>query len=85
MFITTAEFLPQHRAHRQQVLQIISAAQASGQTRLTEMNQPLLGSSFARCGTRPSSRSAYRRARPPDPNGVVVLHMSKTRPGRAPP
>ena len=21
---------------------------------------------------------------PPDPNGVVVLHMSKTRPGRAP-
>ena len=22
---------------------------------------------------------------PPDPNGVVVLHMSKTRPGRAPP
>jgi hypothetical protein len=39
MFITTAEFLPQHRAHHQQVLQIISAAQASGQTRLTEMNQ----------------------------------------------
>jgi integrase len=39
MFITTAEFLPQHREHRSQVLQIISAAQARGQTRLVEMNQ----------------------------------------------
>jgi integrase len=39
MFITTAEFLPQHRGHHQQVLQIISAAQAAGQTRLAEMNQ----------------------------------------------
>jgi hypothetical protein len=39
MFITTAEFLPQHRAHPQQVLQIIYKDPASGQTRLTEMNQ----------------------------------------------
>jgi F0F1-type ATP synthase membrane subunit b/b' len=39
MFITTAEFLSQHRAHRQQVHQIISTAQARGQTRLAEMNQ----------------------------------------------
>lgn len=39
MFITTAEFLPQHREHHQQVLQIITAAQARGQTRLVEMNQ----------------------------------------------
>ena len=39
MFITTAEFLPQHRAHHQQVHQIISAAQARGQTRLAQMNQ----------------------------------------------
>jgi len=39
MFITTAEFLPQHRAHRQQVLQIISAAEAHGQDRLAEMNR----------------------------------------------
>jgi ferredoxin len=38
MFITTAEFLPQHRQHHQQVLQIISAAEARGQTRLTQMN-----------------------------------------------
>jgi len=38
MFITTAEFLPQHREHRQQVLQIISAAEVRGQTRLAEMN-----------------------------------------------
>ena len=31
MFVTTPEFLPQHREHRQQVLQIISAAEARGQ------------------------------------------------------
>lgn len=39
MFVTTAEFLPQHRQHHQQVLQIISAAEARGQTRQAEMNQ----------------------------------------------
>ena len=39
MFITTAGFLPQHRAHHQQALQIISTAQAAGQARLAEMNQ----------------------------------------------
>jgi integrase len=39
MFITTAEFLPQHRQHRQQTLQIISTAEARGQTRLVEMNR----------------------------------------------
>ena len=43
MFITTAEFLPQHRAHRQQVLQIISAAEARGQDRLAEMNRQVAG------------------------------------------
>jgi site-specific recombinase XerD len=42
MFITTPEFLPQHRDHRQQIIQIISAAQARGQTRLAEMNQQVL-------------------------------------------
>jgi hypothetical protein len=39
MFITTTEFLPQHRSHRQQVLQIITVAEARGQTRLAQMNQ----------------------------------------------
>ena len=39
MFITTAEFLPQHREQRQQTLQIISAAEARGQKRLVEMNR----------------------------------------------
>ena len=42
MFITTAEFLPQHRDHRQQIIQIITAAEARGQTRLAEMNQQVL-------------------------------------------
>ena len=43
MFVTTPEFLPQHREHRQQVLQIITAAEARGQTRLAEMNRQVLG------------------------------------------
>jgi integrase len=42
MFITTPEFLPQHRDHRQQIIQIISAAQARGQIRLAQMNQQVL-------------------------------------------
>ena len=42
MFITTPEFLPQHRQHRGEVLQIISAAEARGQHRLAEMNQQVL-------------------------------------------
>jgi integrase len=39
MFITTAEFLPQHRQQHQQVLQIITTAESRGQTRLTQMNR----------------------------------------------
>jgi len=39
MFLTTAQFLPQHRQQHQQTLQIISAAQARGETRMIEMNQ----------------------------------------------
>lgn len=42
MFITTAEFLPEHRQQRQQVVQIITAAEARGQQRLIEMNQQVL-------------------------------------------
>lgn len=42
MFITTPEFLPQHRQHRSEVLQIITAAEARGQHRLVEMNQQVL-------------------------------------------
>ncbi len=39
MLITTAEFLPQHRQQHQQILRIISAAEARGQTRLIQMNR----------------------------------------------
>jgi integrase len=42
MFITTPQFLAQHRQHRQQVVQIISAAEARGQQRLAEMNHQVL-------------------------------------------
>ncbi|MGP4105135.1 hypothetical protein [Nonomuraea sp. KM90] len=41
--MTTPEFLPQHRQQRQQLLQIVSAAEARGQLRLVEMNQQVLG------------------------------------------
>ncbi len=39
MFPTTAEFLPCHREHHQQVLRIISAAEARGHERVAEMNR----------------------------------------------
>jgi len=39
MFVTTADFLPQHHAHRQQTLQIITTAEASGHARVAEMNR----------------------------------------------
>jgi integrase len=39
MFVTTAEFLPQHHAQRQQSLQIITTAEANGQARVAEMNK----------------------------------------------
>jgi integrase-like protein len=42
MFLTTAEFLPEHRSQRQQTIQIISAAEARGQARLVEMNRQVL-------------------------------------------
>ena len=44
MFLTTAEFLPQHQRQRSDLLQIVSAAEARGQQRLAEMNRQVLGS-----------------------------------------
>ena len=43
MFVTTAEFMPQHHAQRQATLQIISAAQAAGHARVAEMNRQVAG------------------------------------------
>jgi hypothetical protein len=42
MFVSTPEFLPQHREQRQQLLQIVSAAEARGEARVVEMNQQVL-------------------------------------------
>ena len=39
MFVTTAEFLPQHHTQRQATLQIITAAEAAGHARVAEMNR----------------------------------------------
>jgi len=43
MFITTAEFLPHHREQHRQTLQIITAAEARGHTRMAEMNRQVAG------------------------------------------
>jgi len=43
MFVTSAEFPPQHHAQRQQTLQIITAAEAAGQARVAEMNRQVAG------------------------------------------
>jgi integrase len=43
MFVTTAEFLPQHRHQHQQLLQIITTAEARGQARMAEMNRQVAG------------------------------------------
>ena len=43
MFLTTPDFLPQHREHQQAVLQIITRAEAAGQGRLAEMNKQVAG------------------------------------------
>lgn len=41
-FLTTVEFLPQHREQHDQTVQIITAAEARGQQRLAEMNRQVL-------------------------------------------
>jgi integrase len=43
MFVTTAEFLPQHHLQRDRALQIIAAADASGHSRVAEMNRHIAG------------------------------------------
>jgi hypothetical protein len=43
MFLTTADFLPQHHAQRQATLQIITAAEAAGHARVAEMNRQVAG------------------------------------------
>src|SRR4029077_9513484 len=42
MFLTTPEFLPQHREQRKQTLQLVTAAEGRGQQRLAEMNRQVL-------------------------------------------
>jgi integrase len=44
VFITTPQFLDQHRAHREQTRQLLASATSKGQLRLAEMNQQVLGS-----------------------------------------
>lgn len=42
MFLTTVEFLPEHRQHREQVVKIVSAAERRDQARVVEMNRQVL-------------------------------------------
>ncbi len=39
MFLTTPEFLPHHHAQHRATLQLITAAEATGQARVAEMNK----------------------------------------------
>lgn len=41
MFLTTADYLPLHRAHHAKTLQIITSATEAGHTRVAEMNQQI--------------------------------------------
>jgi integrase len=41
MFLTTADYLPQHRAQQRKTLQIITTATEAGHTRVAEMNQQI--------------------------------------------
>jgi hypothetical protein len=43
MFVTTAEFLPQHHAQQRATLQLITAAEAAGHARVAEMNRQVAG------------------------------------------
>jgi ferredoxin len=43
VFITTPEFLPEHRQQRRRTLTLIDTAQAAGHDRVVEMNQQVLG------------------------------------------
>jgi ferredoxin len=42
VFITTPQFLDQHRQHREQTRRLLATATANGQLRLAEMNQQVL-------------------------------------------
>ena len=65
MFLTTAEFLPQHHAQRQQTLQIISAAEANGHARLAEMNRQVAGNLDNIIAALEADGGERRRRQPP--------------------
>ena len=64
MFVTTAEFLPQHHAQRQATLQIITAAEAAGHARVAEMNRQVAGNLDKIIATL-EDEDRMRRRRPP--------------------
>ena len=64
MFVTTAEFLPQHHAQRQATLQIITAAEATGHARVAEMNRQVAGN-LDKIITALEAGSRDERRRPP--------------------
>jgi hypothetical protein len=51
VFITTPEFLDQHRQHREQTRRLLATASTNGQLRLVEMNQQVLTNSDQIIGT----------------------------------
>lgn len=78
VFVTTAEFLPQHRRQLTQTRALISQAEQHGQQRLAEMNRTVEKNLIAiisgltgpgGCGTGACSGSCACTARPPGDTG----------------
>jgi hypothetical protein len=70
MFLTTPEFLPQHRAQRHQTLELITAAEARGHQRLVEMNRTGAG----------QPRHHHRHPRNPGDSRTCALTTAFTSP-----
>ena len=78
MFLTTAEFLPRHREHRQQVLRIVSAAEARGQERVAEMNRQVAANLEKIITTLETSRKGRRWPVRAD-NTAAIIAAARTR------
>jgi hypothetical protein len=79
MFVTTPEFLPQHHAQRTATLQIITAAEAAGHARVTEMNKQV-AANLDKIITALEAGSREQERRPPvHPDPAAPLAESAAR------
>ena len=71
MFVTTAEFLPQHHAQRKHTLQIITAAEAAGHARVAEMNKQVAANLDKIIATLEDGGKRTRRQPPVNPDPLA--------------